>query len=420
VERGLPILMDAACRAAYRVEVQGLENLTRAPSTLIVANHRRDADAPLIAGLFLDRKGLTIRGELPYFVAREDLFHRGFLFNYLQHWPSFMRYLLGHLDLGSILRDIHAYPMRRVPERTLGEVLEDVRLVLGDQPLDQVLRPPCSAAFRKLSGQGSGRLWLHDALAPHFTPLLQQYYGLRRLNRDCFHAILPYEESVILSQLQGFVKILEQGRSLLLEPEGLVSETGEFLRIRRGVHFLVNTPRVPVHILPVGIAYDFMSEGRQRVFIRIGPEIRNLKGVDHRQVSQRVTDAILREVTATTSEIASHVLMKARRAGVNAVSTGYLIEAVRAAATRHAAAGVRVDPQLLDSEGSAPRVHSFLHFCRRQDILERVAANRWRLNGSRNDAAACYSDPAGAIARACNELRSLEQLHPELTDTAAG
>lgn len=423
VERGLPILVDAACRAAFRIEAYGLENLRRTastPSTLIVANHRRDTDALLIAGLLLNRRGLSVRGELPYFVAREDLFHRGFLFNYLENWPLPLRELLGCINVGPILSAVHAQPMRRVPERTLGEVLESVRDKLGNQPLDQVLRPTVLAAFRELAGTESRRMWIDDVLCSHFQTILQQKYGLRRLTRSCFRAILPRERSVIHEQLQGFVSLLEDGYTLLLEPEGLVSVTGEFLRIRRGIHVLLKESRAPVRVLPVGIAYDFMSTGRRQVFIRIGSEIRGLQAASRREVSQRVTEAILRQTTVTTSGLASRAIMNARRGGADFISTAYLLETVRAAARRCAAAGAQVDIGLLDDAGSAVRVRSFLHYCRRAEILEQVAANRWRLNRCCSEAAACFADPAGLLAYACNELRSQRRIHPDLAYTAGG
>jgi hypothetical protein len=420
VERRLPPIVDVACRAAYRIERHGLENITHAPSTLIVANHRRDSDALLIASLFYDRKGFSPRGELPYFVAREDLFHRGFLLDYLERWPAPLREALGWINVGPILRAGHAHPMRRVPERTLGEVLEDVRYVLGDQPLDQVLRPRPLAAFERLAGEGGSRLRVRDVLGRRFRGVLRQRYGLRRLTRACFRALVPYERSVIRNQLQLFVNLLERGHTLLLEPEGLVSVTGEFLRIRRGIHVLLNAPRVGVRVLPVGIAYDFMSVGRREVFMSVGPELQDLKGASRHQVSERVTDAILRQTTVTTSELASRVLLQARRAGAGVVTTGELVDGVRDAARRHAAVGARLDPRLLDGEGCATRVHSFLAFCRRKGIVEAVAGDRWRLDGRCSEATACFNDPQGAVACACNELRSLERVHPELAERAAG
>lgn len=420
VELGLPPVVDAACRRLYRVDRRGLENFSRSPSTLIVANHRRDSDALLIAGLFLDRKGFAVRGRLPYFVAREDLFARGFLRDYLEEWPPAIREMLAWIDVGPVLRAGHAHPMRRVPELTLREALEDVLHVLGDRPLDEVVRPAWVAQFERLASPTQRPLRVNDALGRRFHPLLCQRYGLGRLRRDCLRAIIPLERQVIGSQLHLFVELLERGHWLLLEPEGLVSVTGEFLRIRRGIHVLLNEPRTSVRVLPVGICYDFMTVGRQPVFVSAGRELLGLKGASRRQVSEKVTEAILRQVTVTMSQLASRYLFEAHQNGARIISSRDLLEAVRADARRYARLGIRVDPVLLDDAACRRRLTSYLAFCRRRGILAPLGSGRWTVNGHCSESGACFSDPEGAIPYARNELRSLERIYPALAEHSGG
>ncbi|HEX5314588.1 MAG TPA: hypothetical protein VFX38_06775, partial [Gammaproteobacteria bacterium] len=82
--RAFLLAFDRAVRSLFRIEESGLPAVLPRPC-LIVANHRRDADIPIL-GVFLGRRrGLRITGVLPHFVAREDLFAPDFLWRY---WRS--------------------------------------------------------------------------------------------------------------------------------------------------------------------------------------------------------------------------------------------------------------------------------------------------------------------------------------------
>jgi 1-acyl-sn-glycerol-3-phosphate acyltransferase len=272
-------------RAQFHVEVHGLEHFTGSPSTLVVSNHRRDADGPIIGTGLLRWMDDMDTGAAPWFVAREDLFRRGFLRHYLTDWPSPVRALLGGLSLRPVLQMLHLCPIRRIRERTLGEVLEDIPTVLGDLSLAEVLRPCVLARFRRQTPSGSRLQRVSDALQPRYRSLLRQQYGLMKLTRACFRRLRPHEEAVIGRQLNRFVDLLEEGAVMLLEPEGAISVDGSLGRLRLGLHILLNRPRVPVRVLPVGIVYDFMTRERPWVFVHIGREIPDLGGLSRRETS---------------------------------------------------------------------------------------------------------------------------------------
>lgn len=404
----LAALFDVAIRSLYRIEVRGLENFTQAPSTLVVSNHRRDSDGPIIASVLLQREKLRVRGVMPYFVAREDLFRRGFLREYLEGWPSPVRAALSGLDLAPLLQLMQAAPMRRVPERSLMEVLEEVLEVFGDLRLDKVLKPSWVREFERAAGASRNQpLRVSDVLTWRYHKLLSRRHGLLKLTRQRFRALLPHERAIIESQLDFFTRLLEEGQTLLLEPEGTVSVDGRFARLRAGLHALLNRPAMPPRVLPVGITYDFITDNPKRVLVSVGKEMRNLQGLSRKETDKRVAAAIQGQLCITCSQLASDLLFQVRNRG-DASITGSEIDCyVRQEASRYAQAGSPVDSRLLTEDDRVKRVREYIRHCLRNRILLRRGRDRYCLaeNGQEMQPSA---DPTGdIIGYMHNELTTL-------------
>ena len=405
--RGLAIVLDVGCRVKYRINARGLENFTRSPSTLEVFNHRRDADTPIIGNVLFGRKGLFAHDIQPVFVAREDLFRTGFLTDYLEGWPSPVRALLSRLSLRPYLWALQGYPMRRIAERTLGEVLEDVLRIFGDLPLDDVLKPEWVERFEQLAPQNERPLRVRQVLGQRFRPLLRQGYGLTKLTRSRFRELKPFERATIEAHLQLFVEMLEQGMILQLAPEGAVSKDGRFSRIRAGLHVFLNRPRTLVRVLPVGITYDFMTCRRQWVFVNVGPEMTDLRGLRASEASSRVAQAILAQSTITASQLASQLLLSIRSAGGGTITLRHLQEFVAEEANRWAKTGLYVDPRLLVKEQRAARMEEYVEYCVRSgELVPRRDGSYWvptsPVRTSRE-----WSNDQGAVNYTNNELTSL-------------
>ena len=407
-------LIDVSLRLVHRIEVNGLENYSRSPSTLVVMNHRRDSDGPIVAGVLLLRRGMGVNGVMPYFVAREDLFRKGFLKEYLETWPGAIRELLGLLDLRSVLKALHVCPMRRVRERTLGEVLEDSLELFGDKPLADVLRPSWLAQFESLApATRRGALTLCNALERRYRPLLLQEYGLRKLNRLFFDAMKLNDSRVIESQLQHIVSLLEQGETVFLTPEGMIPVDGRFERFRAGLHILVNRPRTSLRVLPAGITYDFMTSGRQSVFLNLGRELSGLKGLSRKDVDNRVAKAIVGQLTVTASHLASQLLMSYRTNGHGRFMAGELVERVGSDAQRCANAGAHVDPRLLDQRRLAKRMRQYFKYCVRRGMLLRNIDGTYDLHNGLEEPFVSWS--VGIMDYINNELATHAQLRSSVS-----
>lgn len=399
-------MLDWSCRARYQIKVRGLENFTRSPSSLVVFNHRRDADTPIIGNVLFGRHGLWARDVAPVFVAREDLFRTGFLAHYLKEWPSPARRLLYHLNLRPFLWALRAHPMRRIAERTLREVLEDVLRVFGDLPLHQVLKAEWVERFEQLAPPGERPLRLRQLLEERFEPLLRQGYGLTKLSRRQFRALKPCERAAIESQLQLFVEMLDGGEVLQLAPEGAVSRDGRFARIRAGLHVLLNRPQAHVRVVPVGITYDFMTTSRQWVFVNVGPEMTELRGLRPSEASSRVTKAILAQSTITVSQLASQLVLAVQSRGGGVLLRARLLEHVAAEAHSWAKVGLYLDPRLLTKADLERRVDEYVEYCLRSGDLIAQGNETYWVPPSDDESSADWA-AKGALHYSRNELASL-------------
>jgi hypothetical protein len=404
----------AVVRARFRIETRGLQHFSRAPSTLIVSNHHRDSDAPILANVLFGHGRPPGSPRLPHFVAREDLFGRGFLAAYLQRWPAPVRTLLRPLNLAPVLALFQAHPMRRIPERTLGAVLADILDVLGDAPLDEVLRPDLVAALERASGQQGAELHVRDVMHRRYRRLLRRPGGLFRLTKEAFDALKPHEVAVIEGQLRTFVALLEEGKIVNLEPEGVLSSDGRFSRLREGLHVLINEPRAATRVLPVGITHDFMTTGRTTVFVGVGEELTDLRGLPRREAARRVTAAIVAQATVTATHLAGRALKLARAEGTSRITLPELSEHIAGEAARFAARGAYVDPRLLDDSARARRLSRLVRYCENRGIV-----------GTRPDGSLVVGDaeggppvgrfaPVDVISYADRELAVLSRYRPPL------
>jgi len=402
--RAFLLAVDLIMHRRLRLIVAGRDRYPLDRPALILTNHRRDADGPLVASLLLDRKGLRFRGPLPHFVAREDLLNRGFLRRYLTAWPRWVRSLLGPFDLGPFLRALQVHPMRRFPEQTLGEVLAEVRQVCGDLPLEEVLRPRWLARFRAVASGAAPPLRVSQALQPRYRPLLDTPYGLRRLRLACFRRIKPRQQATVAAQVREVLQGLQGRGPVHFVPEGQVSPHGGTRRFREGTHRLLAAAEAETALLPLGLIHDDMNAGRPRVYLALGEELPRWRDLAPAEAEGVVRAAIQGQIPVAMSQLASARLLElgdARRP----VTTAELDDQVAAEAERFHARGARVDPLLRDAGQRRRRLAGFLRYCRRHRLIT-AHADGYRLEPRRIGPPDPWR-PEGRLRYAANEHADL-------------
>lgn len=264
---------DVGVRLLYRKQEIWPADFTLEPGTLVVSNHQRDSDVPIIGTALCHRRGLRFRWPLAFFVAREDLFRTGFLTEYFSAWPV-LGPLVGLIRLRWFFAAARAYPMRRVREFSLLETLDAVCAAgLGHAPTTEVFNARGQRELR----QRCGRLPAQVVELERRRLRALSHWGLRRLRLRALHQIAPGFRATVRRQLEVYAGLLDAGRVVYIAPEGLISETGRFGRVRLGTRWLYRQAAKRPAVLPVALSYDALAPGRRRrVIVRLGRSARGL------------------------------------------------------------------------------------------------------------------------------------------------
>lgn len=371
----------------YQRVVVRPEDFQLMPGSLIASNHRRDVDGPLLGTVVSRREGPRFQYPLPFYAAREDLFRPGILARLTVQWPRVVSRLLGRISLGWFFPLGRCEPIRRVREFTLGETLRAlVDAGLGDVDCALVLN---RRGLRE-TGIRAGMCSVRAAASREELPL-ESWWALRRLRLSALQRLAPAFRATIAAQLAHFAARLDAGRCVYFSPEGTISRSGRFGRVRAGFFELVHTTRSAPWIQPVAIAYDALAPGRLRVVTRIGEHFRADTTLARRAFNAALKRRVLELVPITPSHLLGRFLLHGPVTFTREDLAGWLADALVQLRTRHAS----LDPLLT---GSRPYTLAGqrLRWLERKRVIVREG-DRWR-NTIAKDAPPGWHSPA-CVAR---------------------
>lgn len=387
---------DVALSALYRIEAIYPPDYRLAPGTLVLSNHQRDADVPILGPVLCRREGLRLNWPLPFFASREDLFRPDFLSEYLHSWPRPLQRLLLKLPLAWFFRVMRVEPLRRVREFTLAEAFSE--LTVGD---DKVCW---------LNDRGRYEMAANDGDFPDVrgqSPA-RRAWGLRRLHGQARETLGPEFRATVDTHLERFVDLLDAGRVVYLAPEGRNSRNGRFGRIRAGAWELAQRAAAPPPILPVALSYDPLQSGRLRALVHVGTALDAYSTTSRGRFDDMLELAIRRLYPLNASHLISRFLV----AGSETFTTDDFSRWLGHARDELTAAGFPLDPQLARGEVCALAAKR-LGWLQRKALVEPTPAgwsNRWP-----HDALPGWRSPS-AIVRYCDNALDdhLRALAPEL------
>lgn len=388
--------VDLAMAALYRIQAIYPPDYRLEPGTLVVSNHLRDADGPIITSALCRRTKLRIAWPVPFFASREDLFQRGFLAEYLQAWPRLFRVLAGKISLASFLRSMRVEPIRRVPEYTLNEAFGEL--------------PSSRDQENWLNTRGRNEMAADNASLPkeHSKPLQYRHWGLRRLQPQAREALAPGFRAAVASQLDRLARRLDAGRVVYMAAEGAASPNGRFGRIRAGAWELTQRAQNTPLIQPVSVSYDALRAGRLRAVVQIGTRLE--AGVPGRR---REFDAMLEtELRRLYPLTTSHLISRYLASGPTTFTTEDFADWLEWARDQLTQAGIMLAPRLAHSRAD-PLARKRLCWLRRNGLVARSKTG-WT-NCWPQDASAGWSAPANIVRYCENALDDhLQAVAPEL------
>lgn len=383
----LELGFDAWLCTVYRREVLFPPDFHIRPGTLVASNHQRDVDGPMLGTVLVRRRGLRFEWPLPFYATREDLFQPGILARLTVHWPKLLSMLLGHVSLAWFFPLGRAEPMRRTREFTLGDALQTLADAgLGERDAASLL----NARGRRETGLEPGAATVDETLARP-GPVLDHWWGLRRLGREARTAIAGGFRATVRRQLEGFALRLDRGRCVYFAPEGSISTDGRFGRVRAGFYRLCRMTQDPPWIQPIALGYDSLAPGRTRVVIRIGEAFRADVRANRRGFDTALRDAIVGIEPLTPSHLLARFLLH----GPRCFTADDLATWLERGHATLAAGGVGLDP-LFARESPQALAHRRLRWLQRKRLVARDG------DGFRNtcprDVAPGWRQPA-AVAR---------------------
>lgn len=386
---------DFTVISLYRREVQFPPDFHLPPGTVVISNHQRDADAPIVGTGLCQRRGLRFTRPLTHFAAREDLFRRGFLSEYVAGWPPPLPQLLGRIPLRGFFEILRTQPIRRVREFSAVETLEAaVAAGLGECDPAVILN---ARGQREFSGRGGTLPARLSAIRP---PKRRTLWGLRRLRATALQKLAPGFRATIAAQLQGFAALLDAGQLLYFSPEGVISADGRFGRVRAGLRLLCGLTAVPPRLLPVALSYDGLGSGKLRVIMQVG-ELQNAPDTtDNAAFSTAVRAAILDLLNVNSS----HLLAAYLTAGPESFSTREFCDWWQRALATLGRYGLKIDP-LLAGSTSGTLAQQRLRWLRRQRLVQ-LEGGRWQNLWPRNSRAG-WQTPAQRVAYFANGFSDL-------------
>ncbi|MFB6291747.1 MAG: lysophospholipid acyltransferase family protein [Candidatus Bipolaricaulia bacterium] len=353
----------------FDLQVDGLDNYNETPSSLVVANHKRDLDSVLIATVLYYYNGLLPPSTPISFMADENLFQPGFLGNWIKG-PRLLKKALQPVSLGYILKKLHAHPIGKLDFHSVPvhDALRIIKENNDDHELSEIIKEEAlEDLFSETSFDNS------DMTISEFFE--KEGYPRKKINSRNFKpkfrkAVKKSKLGAVKDQLGKFVQLLNDGAILYITPEGTLTQNGMLGPLKDSLLILIDEADTDVTVVPTNITYDFMKKGKTKIFVNIGAEVQGLEKLDRKERSRKLRREILGLTTINLGQLASYHLKEAKQAGLDQIRLEDLREKIVEDLKFFDREGYNLDAGLSDSEGIEKRWRSFIEYCLERGIMD--------------------------------------------------
>ncbi len=400
----------------FDLQIDGMEHYSESPSSLIVANHKRDLDSVLIASVFYYHEGFLNPSTPVSFMGDENLFQPGFLADWIKG-PKLLKKVLQPLSLNHVLQWLNAYPIGKLDFHSV-PVHEALRIIQeedDDPELREVIEEEALNKLLEDTSFGSPYMRISEFFE-------KEGYPRKKIRSSYFKsefrkAVKQTKLGAVKEQLGKFIELLNEGAILYITPEGRLSQDGMLGQLKDSLLILIDEAESEVVVVPTNITYDFLTDRKTKIFVQAGEEMRGLDRLDRKEKSKKLRRTILGLTTINLGQIASYYLVKARETGRDKIDEKELRGRVNDTLEFFKESKFNVDDRLSELEGVEKRWESFINYCRKRNVLT-VEGNR-RVGGrvlelesdlgyNRETAPRGYRrDPVNYCA---NELKGLEKV----------
>ncbi|HEY7346925.1 MAG TPA: hypothetical protein VH599_01305 [Ktedonobacterales bacterium] len=410
-------------------------------ATLVISTHKRDWDPILFAAYSYYHRGwLAPDGRRIGFAGRADIWDRGFLATVAgyRNWPTWAQRLLDATSFAPIASRMRAYPILRVPEYTLRQYFRALLKEEGDLPLSDVLSLEALLAFtrqedaltRREKPQSEKRghaakearaLQLSDVLGWDYRLLTNRPIYAQYLTPIRYQRLREHLRETIDQQLERLSRSMETGDTLWFAPEGAVTLDGRVMRLRSGLHSLLDRMRPDVRCLPSNVTYDFMTSKRRIIAcLAVGPELLGLRDLERAEQDQQVARALARQTTVTMSQLGSARLLALLERPPYQFDPQAEAPLLLAEARRLADLGAWVQRDLLKERGLRRRLRDFIAYAQAHHLIVSDQQGGYLVSAKTINNARSSRYWENPVRYCANELAALEAvLQPQAEVTGA-
>ena len=363
------ILFRLGIKPFFELQIDGMENYSETPASLIVANHKRDLDSVLIATVFYYHRGFLNPSSTPIsFMGDENLFQPGFLGNWIKG-PKLLKKVLQPLSLNRILQCLHAYPIGKLDFHSV-PVHDALRIIKerdGNYELREIIKEDALKDLLDDSSFGSPEMTISEFFDREGYP--RKKVDSRNFKSKFRKDVKRSKLGAVKGQLSQFVDLLNDGAILYITPEGTLSRNGMLGPLKDSLLILIDEADADVVVVPTNITYDFMKKGRTRIFVNLGEEMSGLEKLNRKERSNRLRETILGLTTINLAQVASYRLKEALETGQKKVKLDEIYQKVKGDLTDFEREGFNIDDKLSDEAGARKRWNSYIAYCRDRGVM---------------------------------------------------
>ncbi len=360
----------------FELQIDGMEHYSESPSSLIVANHKRDLDSVLIASVFYYNEGFLNPSTPVSFMGDENLFQPGFLADWIKG-PKLLKKVLQPLSLNHVLQYLNAYPIGKLDFHSV-PVHEALRIIQekdDDPKLREVIEEKALKRLLKDTSFGSPSMRISEFFE-------KEGYPRKKIKSSYFKsefrkAVKQTKLGAVKEQLGKFIELLNEGAILYITPEGRLSQNGMLGQLKDSLLILIDEAETEVVVVPTNITYDFLTDGKTKIFVQVAKEMSGLDQLGRKEKSRRLRRKILGLTTINLGQLASYYLVEAHKTGRDKISEKELRDQVNDTLEFFKESQFNVDDRLSERKGVDKRWESFINYCRKRGVFE-VEANMGR------------------------------------------
>jgi 1-acyl-sn-glycerol-3-phosphate acyltransferase len=403
--------------ALYNIRLVGLDHYTVSPSTVIVINHKRDLDFPLITPILHVRKTFFRPRLRPCLVARDDMFEAGY---FTSHSPSNLPLgrLLHHWNPAPILRPLPAYPISYLARKPLRALLYDVIKIEGNVQLRYVMKADRLQRFTRILDLPTefdlGNVSIRDLLGYDYRALHELPTDVGILHSELSRKVRMHSMEMVNKQLRLFARVLDEGGTCLMAPEGNLWPDGRFWPMKSGLYRLLSMTKADTKILPVNITYDFMTQGRMPGYITLGEEIVGARELPRAKLETLVQRKLVGLGPVTMGQLGSNYIMETLHASKERFQKQELAEHLLSRVVEMKRVGLCLADNLANRPLFQRRLDHFLQYCIDRLILTKSSPDTYVIQREKVLGRTGSDYLQNPVQYSYSELCSLREVYPDL------